>query len=288
MKYFRHMFVNLCCKLRAICAIENPRWSIRLNETDKLEQLALEPSPEGRGPDAGEPDSKDSGWSTVLGYITVALQWLWIGTRWTSLKALDVSLWLILSLTKNARSVRPTIRATFSKAERAAIARSQRYRCMYCGVRLTTDNLQIDHMDPVSRGGSNDDVNLQALCRRCNIRKGNHTDEEFRERYDELVGNYMAPPTQTIPQRHFEQIMRSTDAHEGVREANRNRYLTPGQRVTRSLPIAIGFWAVVFTIASAFWFSSLIVQALFVGIAFGIAYAIGLRIRAQFMGIFDQ
>ena len=107
---------------------------------------------------------------------------------------MDVSLWLILSWTENARSVRPTIRATFSKADRASIARSQRYRCMYCGARLTTDNLQIDHMYPVSRGGSNDDENLQALCRRCNIRKGNHTDEEFRERYYELVGDYAEPP----------------------------------------------------------------------------------------------
>ena len=201
---------------------------------------------------------------------------------------MDVSLWLMLSWTENARSVRPTIRATFSKADRASIARSQRYRCMYCGARLTTDNLQIDHRYPVSRGGSNDDENLQALCRRCNIRKGNHTDEEFRERYYELVGDYAEPPGGTIPQRFFDEIMRSTDAHEGVREANRNRYLTPGQRVMRSLPIAVGFWAVVFTVASAFWFSSLIAQALVAGIVFGIAYAAGLLLRARRTGVFTE
>ena len=231
---------------------------------------------------------RDSGWATFLGYVVVALQWMWVGTRWTSIKAMDVSLWMILSLTENTRSVRPTIRVTFSKEERAAIARSQGYRCMYCGVRLRTENLQIDHMYPVSRGGSNDDDNLQALCRRCNIRKGNHTDEEFRERYYELVGDYMEPPTSTIPQRHFEEIMRSTDAHEGVKEANRNRYQTPGQRVMRSLPIAVGFWAVLFTVASAFWFSSLVTQALLVGVIFGVAYAGGLWLRARNMGIFDE
>ena len=202
--------------------------------------------------------------------------------------AMDLSLWLILSLTENARAVRPTIRVTFSKAERAAIARSQNYRCMYCGVKLRTDNLQIDHMYPVSRGGSNDDENLQALCRRCNIRKGNHTDEEFRDRYNELVGDYMEPPASTIPQRYFDEIMRSTDAYEGVRDANRNRYLTPGQRVMRSLPIAIGFWALVFTFASAFWFSSLIAQSLMAGIVFGIAYAGGLLLRARHTGVFDE
>lgn len=159
---------------------------------------------------------------------------------------------------------------------------------MYCGARLTTDNLQIDHMYPVSRGGSNDDENLQALCRRCNIRKGNHTDEEFRERYYELVGDYAEPPASTISQRFFDEIMHSTDAHEGVREANRNRYLTPGQRVMRSLPIAIGFWAVVFTVASAFWFSSLIAQALVAGIVFGIVYAAGLLLRARHTGVFIE
>ncbi len=233
-------------------------------------------------------EQKDSGWSTFFGYVMVALKWLWLGTRWTSLMLMDVSLWLILSLTENARSVRPTIRATFSKEERAEIARSQRYRCMYCGVRLTTDNLQIDHMYPVSRGGPNDHHNLQALCRRCNIRKGNHTDEEFRERYYELVGDYMEPQASTIPRRYFDEIMRSTNAHEGVRDANRNRYLTPGQRVMRSLPISVGFWAVVFTVVSAFWISSLVVQALFVGVLFGIVYAVGLWLRARHMAVFDE
>ena len=235
-----------------------------------------------------ERERNDNGWSTFFGYVMVALTWMWIGTRWTSLMLMDVSLWLILSLTENARSVRPTIRATFSKEERAAIAQSQRYRCMYCGVRLTTDNLQIDHMYPVSRGGPNDADNLQALCRRCNIRKGNHTDEEFRDRYYELVGDYMEPPVQRIPQRYFDEIMNTTDAHEGVREANRNRYLTPEQRVTRSLPIAIGFWAVVFTVVSAFWFSSLLVQSMFIGVLFGIAYTVGLWLRARHTGVFDE
>ncbi len=256
-----------------------------------------EPEPTGDGKNLDErdaheidpvPQRRDSGWTTVVSYLVTVLQWLWVGTRWTSIMAMDISLWLILSVTENTRSVRPTIRVTFSKEERAAIARSQKYRCMYCGVRLRTDNLQIDHMYPVSRGGSNDDDNLQALCRRCNIRKGNHTDEEFRERYYELVGDYMEPPASTIPQRYFDEIMRSTDAHEGVQEANRNRYLTPGQRVMRALPIAIGFWAVVFTVASAYWFSSFVAQTLLIGIIFGAAYAAGLWLRARNTGIFDE
>lgn len=264
-----------------------------MSETERSE---LEPTGDGKNPDQRNahgivpaPSSeRDNRWTTFLGYVVVALQWMSAGTRWTSIKAMDISLWMILSLTENTRSVRPTIRVTFSKEERTAIARSQGYRCMYCGVRLRTENLQIDHMYPVSRGGYNDDDNLQALCRRCNIRKGNHTDEEFRERYYELVGDYMEPPSSTIPQRHFDEIMRSTDAHEGVKDANRNRWLSPGQRVKGSLPIAVGFWAVVFTVASAFWFSSLVAQALLIGVIFGAAYAVGLWLRARYTGIFDE
>ena len=80
----------------------------------------------------------------------------------------------------------------------------------------------------VPRGGSNDVENPQALCRRCNIRKGNHTDDEFRDRFYELVGVFIAPPEKTIPQRYFDEVMRSTDAHESVKKGNRNRFLTPG------------------------------------------------------------
>jgi 5-methylcytosine-specific restriction endonuclease McrA len=42
-----------------------------------------------------------------------------------------------------------------------------------CGV-TTKDGatLEIDHIRPVSRGGTNDPDNLQVLCRDCNAGKG--------------------------------------------------------------------------------------------------------------------
>lgn len=42
--------------------------------------------------------------------------------------------------------------------------------CRKCG---STRDLQIDHIYPVSRGGSNELSNLQILCKTCNIKKGN-------------------------------------------------------------------------------------------------------------------
>lgn len=41
--------------------------------------------------------------------------------------------------------------------------------CAHCG---STDRLTVDHVRPVARGGSNDEANLQCLCRPCNSRKG--------------------------------------------------------------------------------------------------------------------
>ncbi|HSH76996.1 MAG TPA: HNH endonuclease [Herpetosiphonaceae bacterium] len=41
-------------------------------------------------------------------------------------------------------------------------------RCLACGIESVT----VEHVIPLSRGGSNNVVNLQVLCRACNSRKG--------------------------------------------------------------------------------------------------------------------
>ncbi len=48
--------------------------------------------------------------------------------------------------------------------------------CCLCGASFQTDKtvlLEIDHITPVSRGGTNDPGNLQILCRPCNQAKSN-------------------------------------------------------------------------------------------------------------------
>lgn len=44
-------------------------------------------------------------------------------------------------------------------------------RCLMCG---STDNLEIDHIIPISKGGKSTFDNLQTLCKECNLRKANH------------------------------------------------------------------------------------------------------------------
>jgi 5-methylcytosine-specific restriction endonuclease McrA len=46
---------------------------------------------------------------------------------------------------------------------------SKQSSCMICG---GMKDLQIDHIYPKSRGGSNAILNLQVLCKTCNVKKG--------------------------------------------------------------------------------------------------------------------
>jgi hypothetical protein len=53
-----------------------------------------------------------------------------------------------------------------------------KYRCQYCDVVMPPD-LEVDHIVPRSRGGSNRPANLVAACHDCNAKKGNQTAIEF-------------------------------------------------------------------------------------------------------------
>lgn len=45
------------------------------------------------------------------------------------------------------------------------------YRCKMCGVKSDGKNLEIDHIIPISKGGTSESYNLQTLCKECNKKK---------------------------------------------------------------------------------------------------------------------
>lgn len=59
---------------------------------------------------------------------------------------------------------------------RAAVMLRDRGRCVVCG---STDDLQIDHVHAVTRGGDNRIENLQTLCRSCNSSKKGKDSHEW-------------------------------------------------------------------------------------------------------------
>jgi 5-methylcytosine-specific restriction endonuclease McrA len=52
------------------------------------------------------------------------------------------------------------------------------FTCQYCGRRMASEELSIDHVLPRSRGGRTSWTNCVLSCIRCNVRKGNRTPEE--------------------------------------------------------------------------------------------------------------
>lgn len=54
------------------------------------------------------------------------------------------------------------------------------YSCFYCDRTLSRQKKTRDHVQPVSRNGSNSPKNIVDACRQCNNLKGCLTLEEFR------------------------------------------------------------------------------------------------------------
>lgn len=91
-----------------------------------------------------------------------------------------VAMDMIVEKYKSGRSVNDlSIGANSEKVKvsqklRVDILTRDNYTCQMCGVgRKDGAILEIDHIHPVSRGGTNDPKNLQVLCRECNGGKSN-------------------------------------------------------------------------------------------------------------------
>ena len=157
------------------------------------------------------------------------------------------------------RTIAPTKRITFSEDLRHRVSANQGHQCMYCGVallRLNKNRRHTDHKVPVEHGGSNEESNLQATCNSCNSRKGIQTDEEFRERYRDLLGNTQTgrPPTQRIDQERFNAVTKRTRQLDSTVARRKAIFKTPAQKISAASGVASVVLAIVwfFTIPLTF------------------------------------
>lgn len=57
------------------------------------------------------------------------------------------------------------------------------YQCQSCRKNIQETTLNIDHIIPLAKGGSNDMSNLQTLCFKCNQAKKANLDSRFRRHF---------------------------------------------------------------------------------------------------------
>jgi len=63
-----------------------------------------------------------------------------------------------------------------SHQQRINILKRDSFQCQYCGMAVTLQSANIDHVKPWKFGGRTLGKNLVTACRRCNEKKGNRTD----------------------------------------------------------------------------------------------------------------
>lgn len=66
-------------------------------------------------------------------------------------------------------------RTQYHPEVRHYILKKFNFKCVECGATNKETTLHIDHIKPIVNGGSNNEDNLQVLCKKCNQVK--HTDE---------------------------------------------------------------------------------------------------------------
>ena len=115
-------------------------------------------------------------------------------------------------------------RKTFSAELKRELHKAQGGKCMYCGHKPGIDLMDVDHKNPMAKGGSDQKRNLQVLCRSCNTRKGVTTDRQFRTKFKSIgVPQTQTPPEKTIPQSKFEAVAKTTASKKAQQSRTRRQ-----------------------------------------------------------------
>lgn len=80
-------------------------------------------------------------------------------------------------------------REAISKKTRFEVFKRDNFTCQYCGKSAPDVILEIDHINPISNGGSNDILNLITSCFECNRGKGKRIlseNEELKKQIEQL------------------------------------------------------------------------------------------------------
>jgi 5-methylcytosine-specific restriction enzyme A len=76
-----------------------------------------------------------------------------------------------------------TPRNNIPPAVKKYVFQRDNYQCQSCGKTEQETNLNIDHIIPLAKSGSNDISNLQTLCSHCNQQKKDRFDSRFQRHF---------------------------------------------------------------------------------------------------------
>ena len=82
---------------------------------------------------------------------------------------------------KKAFSHRKKSSGIISGTVKYEVLKNAKFRCELCGISADKKALEVDHIIPRNKGGSDDITNFQALCYSCNSMKRDRDDTDFRE-----------------------------------------------------------------------------------------------------------
>lgn len=105
-----------------------------------------------------------------------------------------------------------TERINLPPSVRIAVLLKHGFRCVYCGATREDTKIEVDHVIPVCKGGTNDEGNLVAACRECNAGKSGKL---LLDILDSDIGVYVNPkgrPVASVPQIAVEDPMRESPA----------------------------------------------------------------------------
>lgn len=81
-------------------------------------------------------------------------------------------------------------RKSLTKKMRYEVFKRDKFTCQYCGRTAPDVVLEVDHIHPVSKGGTNDILNLVTSCKDCNRGKGDRTlsdDSVVKKQQEQLL-----------------------------------------------------------------------------------------------------
>jgi hypothetical protein len=83
------------------------------------------------------------------------------------------------------RAIREAAEGSWTQQDIDRILEAQDWECYYCHQPLD-ESYEVDHKQPLRRGGTNWPGNLACACRLCNRRKHALTESEFRAKFHEV------------------------------------------------------------------------------------------------------